>query len=50
MGQIHQLVARHGRDTARKLVPIEDKRLVDLAAEVLSEEKVAEQEKYTVQL
>jgi hypothetical protein len=41
MGQIHDLVAQHGRDTARKLVPLEEKRLVDLAAEVLTDEKVA---------
>ena len=41
MGQIHELVAQHGRDTARKLVPLEEKRLVDLAAEVLTDEKVA---------
>src|SRR5215469_1928209 len=41
MGQIHELVAHHGRDTARKLVPLEEKRLVDLAAEVLTDEKVA---------
>ena len=41
MGQIHELVAQHGRDTARKLVPFEEKRLVDLATEVLTDEKVA---------
>lgn len=41
MGQIHELVAQHGRDTARKLVRFEEKRLVDLAAEVLTDEKVA---------
>ena len=41
MGQIHELVALHGRDTARKLVPLEQKRLVDLAADVLADEKVA---------
>jgi hypothetical protein len=41
MGQIHELVAQHGRDTARKLVPIEEKRLVDLAADVLADEKGA---------
>ena len=41
MGQIHELVAQHGRDTARKLVPFEEKRLVDLAADVLADEKVA---------
>ena len=41
MGQIYELVAQHGRDTARKLVPFEEKRLVDLAADVLADEKVA---------
>src|ERR1700741_5151071 len=41
MGQIHELVVQHGRDTARKLVPIEEKRLVDLAADVLADEKGA---------
>jgi hypothetical protein len=41
MGQIHELVTLHGRDTARKLVPFEEKRLVDLAAAVLSDERVA---------
>jgi hypothetical protein len=41
MGQIHELVAQHGRDTARKLVPIEEKRLFDLAADVLADEKGA---------
>ena len=41
MGQIHELVAQHGRDTARRLVPFEEKRLVDLAADVLADEKVA---------
>lgn len=41
MGQIHDLIALHGRDTARKLVPLEEKRLVDLAADVLTEDRVA---------
>ena len=41
MGQIHELVAQHGRDTARRLVSFEEKRLVDLAADVLADEKVA---------
>jgi hypothetical protein len=41
MGQIHDLIALHGRDTARKLVPLEEKRLVDLAADVLTDDRVA---------
>jgi hypothetical protein len=41
MGQIHELVVRHVRDTARNLVPIEEKHLVDLAADVLADEKGA---------
>lgn len=41
MGQIHDLIVQHGRDTARKLVPLEEKHLVDLAADVLTEDRVA---------
>ena len=40
MGQIHDLVTRHGRLEAKKLVPADDARLVDLAAEVLGDENV----------
>ncbi|MBP2231257.1 replication protein RepA [Azospirillum agricola] len=36
MGTIHQLVREHGREAARELVPEEDRRLVDLAAEILA--------------
>lgn len=41
MGEIHQLVAQHGRNTARRLVSLDEKHLVDLAAEVLTDERVA---------
>jgi len=38
MGQIHDLVTRHGRLEARKLVAADEAKLVDLAAEVLGDE------------
>lgn len=37
MGDIHSLVLQHGRDEARKLVPVEDRHLVDMAAALLAE-------------
>ena len=40
MGEIHTLVQQHGRDRARNLVPSSDRYLVDLAAEVLGEERL----------
>ncbi len=36
MGEIHQLILRHGRDAARQLVTPEERRLVDIAAQVLA--------------
>ena len=36
MAEIHRLVARHGRERARELVPATDRALVDIAAEVLA--------------
>ncbi|HYD30731.1 MAG TPA: replication protein RepA [Azospirillaceae bacterium] len=39
MGEIHDLVIRHGRTEARKRVPTEQKRLIDLAAEILGDEE-----------
>lgn len=38
MSEIHDLVVKHGVEKARELVPGEDRRLVDLAAEILAEE------------
>jgi len=35
---LHQLVLLHGRDTARKMVPVEHRALVDIAAEVLADD------------
>jgi hypothetical protein len=39
MSNIHNLVLIHGREGAKKIVPPEDKRLVDIAAEFLGEDK-----------
>ncbi len=36
MGEIHQLILRHGRDAAKQLVSPEERRLVDIAAQVLA--------------
>ena len=36
MGEIHQLILRHGRDAAKQLVAPEEKRLVDVASQVLA--------------
>lgn len=41
MGDIHNLVRQHGRDEARRLVAVEDRHLVDMAAALLSEENPA---------
>jgi len=41
MGDIHDLVLKHGRQGAMQLVPDEDRRLVDIAAKVLEEENSA---------
>jgi hypothetical protein len=35
---LHQLVLLHGRDTAREMVPVERRALVDIAAEVLADD------------
>jgi hypothetical protein len=39
MGDIHELVIKHGRDTARAMVRAEDRPLVDIAAEILADER-----------
>lgn len=36
MGTVHDLVRRHGRDEARRMVPANDRPLVDMAAAVLA--------------
>jgi Plasmid encoded RepA protein len=41
VGTIHQLVAAHGRDEARKLVEPAERRLVDIAADVLAQESAS---------
>jgi hypothetical protein len=41
VGDIHQLILTHGRDEARKLVPAEDRKLVDIAAEILATDNPA---------
>jgi hypothetical protein len=38
-GKVHQLVLLHGRERAREMVDIGQRRLVDIAAEVLADEK-----------
>ena len=38
MGEIHELVVRHGRRQARELVPVSQRMLVDIAAEILADE------------
>ncbi len=39
MGDIHELVIKHGRETARAMVRPEDRPLVDIAAEILADER-----------
>jgi hypothetical protein len=39
MGDLHELVIKHGRDTARAMVRAEDRPLVDIAAEILADER-----------
>jgi len=39
--KLHDLVLRHGRDTARELVPSDQRYLVDIAAAVLGDEKLS---------
>jgi hypothetical protein len=39
MGDIHELVIKHGRDAARAMVRAEDRPLVDIAAEILADER-----------
>jgi hypothetical protein len=41
MNHIHQLITLHGRTTARHMVPAEDQRLVDIAAEFMANESTA---------
>jgi hypothetical protein len=38
MAEIHELVIRHGRKQAREMVPLGDRHLVDIAAEILADE------------
>jgi hypothetical protein len=38
---IHQLVIAHGKDRARQMVPVEQRQLVDIAAEILADEERA---------
>ena len=38
VGYLHNLVIQHGRERARELVPVRERHLVDVAAEVLTEE------------
>jgi Plasmid encoded RepA protein len=38
VGNIHQLVVEHGRELARELVPLQQRHLVDVAAEVLADD------------
>jgi len=38
MGSLHNLVIQHGREKAREMVPLRQRHLVDVAAEVLAEE------------
>jgi hypothetical protein len=39
MGDLHELVIKHGRDAARAMVRAEDRPLVDIAAEILADER-----------
>ena len=36
MAELHELILRHGRETAREMVPVRQRSLVDIAAEILS--------------
>ena len=38
MGEIHDLVIRVGKDEAKKIVPVDDRPLIDMAAEFLGDE------------
>ena len=38
MGEVHRLILAHGRDKARDMVPASQRRLVDVAAEVMAED------------
>ena len=38
MGELHELVIRHGRLAAREMVPVSQRALVDIAADVLADE------------
>jgi hypothetical protein len=38
MGEVHRLVLAHGREKARDMVPASQRRLVDVAAEVMAED------------
>jgi hypothetical protein len=38
VGELHSLIIHHGREKARELVPARQRRLVDVAAEVLADE------------
>ena len=38
MGELHELILRHGRDAAREMVPARQRSLVDVAAEILASE------------
>lgn len=41
MAEIHQLIIKHGRDEAKRLVSVEDRQYVDIAARMLAEENPA---------
>jgi Plasmid encoded RepA protein len=36
MAELHELILRHGRETAREMVPVRQRSLIDVAAEILS--------------
>jgi hypothetical protein len=38
MGEVHRLILAHGREKARDMVPVSQRRLVDVAAEVMAED------------
>jgi hypothetical protein len=41
MSSIHQLVIAHGKEKAREMVPVQQRQLVDIAAEILADEQRA---------
>jgi hypothetical protein len=38
LGEIHRLILAHGREKAREMVPVRQRRLIDVAAEVMAED------------